>query len=231
MVRGGTVHRAPVATPRQCSAEAKQGNVFIDNATSAQLPSWSKKLEPGAVTLILQGHRHKRDDEDDATQQSTLRLLEVEVSSLGTPPVLGVEGKRVLVLPPLSPKPPNIREALSVRRRGVRPLPGAPLLPPALPAQNAYREALDSLTVLVATVRNDADYASLLVAYYRGTAPAHGNALSAWLTSQPQHPFFWSRLHHRIRWRSPGRGRLSLLDHADAQVPPVRQAGRMLIYV
>merc|ERR1719409_956363 len=96
--------------------------VCTDNATSAKLPQWSKKREPGAATLILQGYRHKRDDDEDAAQHSTLRLLEVEVASLETPIVvetpivLGVKGKAVLSLPPLSPKPPDVRsEAISIR--------------------------------------------------------------------------------------------------------------------
>jgi len=220
--------------------------VFQNDAMRPVPPAWGKKA--GAATLLLQGRGHKRDDDEDTGHQSTLRMLEVEICSLDKMPALGIQGKAVAALPlmpqlqlpllPLSSVPPA-EEVIGLRRRAPRRrlIPAvqvaAPQLPPVLPARNnAPSEALTSLNTLVATARNDAEYAPLLVSYYRGDGHARGSALSAWLASEPQNPFFWSRLHHRLRWRSPGRGRrLSLLEHAEANIPPVRQASRMLIYV
>lgn len=221
---------------------------LADNATRAKLPEWRTKppaptlllqengRKQSAAALLMQGKGHKREDDEDA-QQSTLKLLEVEVSSLPqepahVPPALGHRGKVVPVLPPLPPPGPPAGEVVGFRRRGFQPLPSSPKLPPVLPAPSRHKEALDRLTVLVATARNDAEYLPLLVSYYRSDAPAYGNVLSHWLASQPGHPFFWSRLHHRVRWRFLGRNRrLSLLEHAEASIPPLKQTSRKLIYV
>eukprot|EP00928_Gymnodinium_smaydae_P039140 TRINITY_DN26805_c0_g1_i1.p1 TRINITY_DN26805_c0_g1~~TRINITY_DN26805_c0_g1_i1.p1 ORF type:complete len:374 (-),score=63.55 TRINITY_DN26805_c0_g1_i1:137-1258(-) len=110
------------------------------------------------------------------------------------------------------------------------PVPLLPVKPQALPSvRNPREEALWSLSALVDAFGNGVDCAELLPNYYR-TAPTHGLVLADWLASRRENPFLWSRLHHRVRWRSHWK-HLSLLGFAEESTPGPRQAGRLLIYV
>eukprot|EP00404_Azadinium_spinosum_P021435 CAMPEP_0180621560 /NCGR_PEP_ID=MMETSP1037_2-20121125/35210_1 /TAXON_ID=632150 /ORGANISM="Azadinium spinosum, Strain 3D9" /LENGTH=316 /DNA_ID=CAMNT_0022641737 /DNA_START=39 /DNA_END=986 /DNA_ORIENTATION=+ len=230
------------------------------------------QLYSGVETLLLQGRRHR--GEDDGLGR-TISLLQGEVlPSVPLDPTLGAnqaaspssyfaaQGPPKLWLPPLRPEPPAVPPAAGspsgarsprarayalLRGPAVHPRPRQPpALPPLTPAErhdptvrdlhherprrNLRDEAMSSLTSLLKAFRNKAEYSSLLTSYYRGAAPAHGLVLADWLSSRPQNSYLWSRMHHKVRWRSRRR-HFSLLKFADAHVPSVDQASRMVTYV
>ncbi|CAE8705020.1 unnamed protein product, partial [Polarella glacialis] len=209
---------------------------------------------PGLATLILAGAAHKRSEDDVDGSPGGLTLKVLQGAVVGSPKQQGEKTLPHITAPsfPVSPRTQKQREgdgwgcderlpavAAPRHRDDVvsAKLAGVPQLHVAVPLRrvvpligNPREEALWSLSALVSAFRNQADYGEMLASFYRGSAPAHCSVLADWLSSMPQNPFVWSRMHHRVRCRSRRR-HLSMIGFAEARTPGALQVRRLLTYV